>query len=240
MTRGYFVLEMKGLLHAAALMSDAYLEGYGKEIIEAFLNNNEERLLDTLRAKMNEKDRTEMDRYICPEWYRITKKSEAKDYIAEYGYVISAEKLKIYNNGKLLITMDKITAKEWLYLIDHLPDIAEFVKTEKNKEGAVCILLEEMQELGAVVGKEDDIPYIIFTKECKENYFRDRFAKVKKMVADMDLDEFSNSDLFTLRDTIQNNWGDMAYEDSMIPFDQFIRTAIPDAKYYIGNIIHLH
>lgn len=119
MTRGYFVLEMKGLLHAAALMSDAYLEGYGKEIIEAFLNNNEERLLDTLRAKMNEKDRTEMDRYICPEWYRITKKSEAKDYIAEYEYVISAEKLKIYNNGKLLITMDKITAKEWLYLIDH-------------------------------------------------------------------------------------------------------------------------
>ena len=73
MTRGYFVLEMKGLLHAAALMSDAYLESYGKEIIEAFLNNNEERLLDTLRAKMNEKDRTEMDRYICPEWYRITK-----------------------------------------------------------------------------------------------------------------------------------------------------------------------
>ena len=125
-------------------------------------------------------------------------------------------------------------------LYEHLPDIAESVKTEKNKEGAVCILLEEMQELGAVVGKEDDIPYIIFTKECKKNYFRDRFTKVKKMVADMDLDEFSNSDLFTLRDTIQDNWGDMAYEDSMIPFDQFIRTAIPDAKYYIGNIIHLH
>ena len=125
-------------------------------------------------------------------------------------------------------------------LYEHLPDIAEFVKTEKNKEGAVCILLEEMQELGAVVGKEDDISYIIFTKECKENYFRDRFAKVKKIVADMDLDEFSNSDLFTLRDTIQDNWGDMAYEDSMIPFDQFIRTAIPDAKYYIGNIIYLH
>ena len=112
--------------------------------------------------------------------------------------------------------------------------------TEKNKEGAVCILLEEMQELGAVVGKEDYIPYIIFTKECKENYFRDRFTKVKKMVADMDLDEFSNSNLFALRDTIQDNWGDMAYEDSMIPFDQFIRTAIPDAKYYIGNIIYLH
>ena len=56
----------------------------------------------------------------------------------------------------------------------------------------------------------------------------------------MELDEFSNSDLFTLRDTIQDNWGDMAYEDSMIPFDQFIRTAIPDTKYYIGNIIYLH
>ena len=89
-------------------------------------------------------------------------------------------------------------------LYEHLPDIAEFAKTEKNKEGAVCILLEEMQELGAVVGKEDDISYIIFTKECKENYFRDRFAKVKKIVADVDLDEFSNSDLFTLRDTIQD------------------------------------
>lgn len=125
-------------------------------------------------------------------------------------------------------------------LYEHLPDIAEFVKTEKNKEGAASILLEEMQELGAVVGKEDDIPYIIFTKECKENYFRDRFAKVKKMVADMNLDEFSNSDLFTLRDAIQDDWGNMVYEDSMMPFDQFIRTSIPDTKYYIGNIIYLH
>ena len=113
-------------------------------------------------------------------------------------------------------------------------------KNISNQKVKKQILLEEMQELGAVVGKEDDIPYIIFTKECKENYFRDRFAKVKKMVADMDLDEFSNSDLSTLRDTIQDSWGDMAYEDSMIPFDQFIRTAIPDAKYYIGNIIYLH
>lgn len=34
MTRGYFVLEMKGLLHAAALMSDAYLEGYGKKSLK--------------------------------------------------------------------------------------------------------------------------------------------------------------------------------------------------------------
>ena len=60
------------------------------------------------------------------------------------------------------------------------------------------------------------------------------------MVADMVLDDVSFCELFTLRDTIQDNWGDMAYEDSMIPFDQFIRTAIPDTKYYIGNIIHLH
>ena len=103
------------------------------------------------------------------------------------------------------------------FMIEGLPDIAEFVKTEKNKEGAACILLEEMQELGAVVGKEDDIPYIIFTKECKENYFRDRFAKVKKMVADMDLDEFSNSDLFTLRDAIQDDWGNMVYKKSFFP-----------------------
>lgn len=65
-------------------------------------------------------------------------------------------------------------------LYDHLPDIADFVKTAKNQKVKKQILLEEMQELGAVVGKEDDIPYIIFTKECKENYFRDRFAKVKK------------------------------------------------------------
>ena len=125
-------------------------------------------------------------------------------------------------------------------LYDHLPDIADFVKTAKNQKVKKQILLEEMQELEAVVGKEDDIHYIIFTKECKENYFRDRFAKVKKMVADMDLDEFSNSDLFALRDTIQDDWGDMAYEDYMMPFDQFIRTAIHDTKYYIGNIIYLH
>ncbi len=65
-------------------------------------------------------------------------------------------------------------------LYEHLPDIAESVKTEKNKEGAVCILLEEMQELGAVVGKEDDIPYIIFTKECKKKLFPGSFYEGKK------------------------------------------------------------
>ena len=101
MTRGYFVIKTKEGICAARLSSDAYLEGYGKEIIEAFLNNNEKRLLDTLRTKMNKKDRLEMDRYICPEWYRITKNSETKDYVAEYGYVVFREKLKVYNNGRL-------------------------------------------------------------------------------------------------------------------------------------------
>ena len=39
-------------------------------------------------------------------------------------------------------------------LYEHLPDIAEFVKTEKNKEGAVCILLEEMQNWELLLEKK--------------------------------------------------------------------------------------
>lgn len=105
--------------------------------------------------------------------------------------------------------------------------LLEEVKNEDIKKG-INIALSAYMDSGYI------------TRECKENYFRDRFAKVKKMVADMDLDEFSNSDLFTLRDAIQDDWGNMVYEDSMMPFDQFIRTSIPDTKYYIGNIIYLH
>ena len=58
--------------------------------------------------------------------------------------------------------LDQLQEEE---LYEHLPDIAEFVKTEKNKEGAVCILLEEMQELGAVVGKEDETSLISFLQK---------------------------------------------------------------------------
>ena len=126
-------------------------------------------------------------------------------------------------------------------LYDHLPDIAEYVETVKNREEEKEYLLEDMKDLGAVVGSEEGIDYIIFTKDCKENYFRERFLKVKKMVGDMSLEEFSSSDLCTLRDTIQDDWGDMVYkEDFMMPFDQFIRTADADVKYYIGNMIYLH
>lgn len=135
MTRGYFVLEMKGLLHAAALMSDAYLEGYGKEIIEAFLNNNEERLLDTLRAKMNEKDRTEMDRYICPEWYRITKKSEAKDYIAEYGSIIISK--HDFKDGKCVKQLD--TPKVLEMSDESLPTLKCKFRISKENSKAISI-----------------------------------------------------------------------------------------------------
>ncbi|MFR3345718.1 MAG: hypothetical protein ACLTS6_18140 [Anaerobutyricum sp.] len=66
-------------------------------------------------------------------------------------------------------------------LYEHLPDIAEFVKTEKNKEGAVCILLEEMQELGAVVGKEDDIIFLYhFYKRVQRKLFPGSFCEGKK------------------------------------------------------------
>lgn len=116
MTRGYYVFESKGkVTNAAYISSDAYIGGGGYFVIKAFSTNKEEEFMDELREynfKHEECDEEELNN-VRPEWYRKTKNSRPDDYLQEYAYVVVSSKLKIYNRGKLIITITKDTAADW-------------------------------------------------------------------------------------------------------------------------------
>lgn len=155
MTRGYFVEEKGKKIYGAEIKSDAYLSGIGRCIIDAFAKGEEKAYMEKLRQEMDEQRREELDQYICPGWYRITKKSEKDAYVQDYGYVLKGDLLKIYNYGKLFITITRDTAAEWVYLCDneHLIDDSLLYSDEKltheySKKFAVYRYLQKQLDEG--------------------------------------------------------------------------------------------
>lgn len=88
MTRGYFVEEKGKKIYGAEIKLDAYLSGIGRNIINAFAKGEEKAYMEKLRQEMDEKQREDLDQYICPEWYRITKRSEKDAYVQEYSIIL--------------------------------------------------------------------------------------------------------------------------------------------------------
>lgn len=155
MTRGYFVEEKGKKIYGAKIKSDAYLSGIGRCIIEAFAKGEEKAYMKKLRQEMDEKQREDLDQYICPEWYHITKKSEKDAHVQEYGYVLKGNLLKVYNYGKLFITITRETATEWVYLCDneHLINDSllysdKKLRHEYSKEFSVYRYLQKQLDAG--------------------------------------------------------------------------------------------
>ena len=118
MTRGYFVLEQSGIVvKAAYLPSDAFLQyGHGQEIIKAYAEGNEMKLLEKFHKKTDIREIA----HIRPGWYRKTVYSGKNDSFEEYGYVLTDSCLSIYNYGKFLFRINKEYAKTWLEVINSL------------------------------------------------------------------------------------------------------------------------
>ena len=118
MTRGYFVYEKGGaVVKAAYIPSDAYIGGDTcREILMAFYEGREMELLD----KMGQETAKQDIEHICPEWYRITAKSQPDDYIGEYGYVLKGETLTVYYWGKKLFSIKREHASTWAKVSDNI------------------------------------------------------------------------------------------------------------------------
>ena len=83
------------------------------------------------------------------------------------------------------------------------------------------------------------------TLDVKKNYFKQRFDLMKKLASEITLEEFSdnqnNANLFNLKTSISDDWGDMVYLNyCCYTLDYFIRNADPDFTYYFGNVVYLH
>ena len=104
-------------------------------------------------------------------------------------------------------------------------------------------LFEDLKEAGAETGTElhssgQRCPYVVITKEVKQNYFKKDFEKFKELASSCDLEHFSTDSLYEIRMSIEDPYGDCAYvSDSFMAVERFVREAEENIKYYFGNII---
>lgn len=99
-------------------------------------------------------------------------------------------------------------------------------------------LFSLFQEHGVMINKEN-YSFCLTTK-AKENLFAERFKKTKEEVANMDLNTFATSDLFTLRKLIYMDFDAYVFdpvEESIKQLDRWIREAKTNTVYYVGNIV---
>lgn len=101
-----------------------------------------------------------------------------------------------------------------------------------------ALVLKHLSEkCGATITKDLGI---IFTKEAKKKYFEEKYQRFTSLAKKMTLEIFSTSSLYDLRDSIENNYGDIVFntdEETWDTFDAFMRQAACDIPYYIGNIM---
>lgn len=128
MTRGYCVIEKGGkVVSAAELRNSAYLEWYGKMILQNFREGKFADFISTLQSAD-----WEAPEGIQPAWYRKVSGSTGNRYI-DYAYVLREDRLQVYYYGTLLFSSSREECSSWLKAIDALDKLEDFYLYDADK-----------------------------------------------------------------------------------------------------------
>ena len=126
------------------------------------------------------------------------------------------------------------------YDTSFIGEVADYVQniSEKGREEAIKSFLEMCAQYGAEVGEG----FVVFTKEFKENYFRNRFDDLKNLVEQAELKEFSEDSnlVYMLKKLIEDKYDMYIYFFYPQTLDSFIRGAFSGIKYYVGGVVDYH
>ena len=139
MTRGY-VCTVNGakIKKVAYLQSDAYLSGYGLEILKAIADNSIDSWMEKQISYNHEcYGKDEPSPHFSLSWIRRGKENrdwEKYDF-AEYGYLYNEQdgSLKVYCFGKLSITVRKEQREKYLYYFQHAFQIDGWLRYDADK-----------------------------------------------------------------------------------------------------------
>ena len=149
---------------------------------------------------------------------------------------------EITDDPNALNSMDKdsIESHSESLEIDYCSNMGSEAKTKAST--AFC---KKLKASGAEItaGKTPAISKV--TSEVKQNYFKDRYEKMRKLAAGITLEAFASdpydTNLYNLSTAIHNQWSDIVYFNGIIyDMDTFIRNMDADKTYYLGNIIYMH
>ncbi len=118
MTRGYVVITKgKAIENVARLNADAYLSGYGLEILK---NISSGKICEWVQEKRDQDD-PDLENF-CMQWIKPKKGDKMSKYnYAEYGYVynLNTGVLRVYYYGKLLLLVKPENIDKYLYFFEH-------------------------------------------------------------------------------------------------------------------------
>lgn len=140
-----------------------------------------------------------------------------------------------------------IINNEWF-----VSQIADYVNENTNRESDIDWLLqtfnEEICKYITVFKMNGSYVSITFKPGFKEEYFREKFIRLKELVKNLTLEEFSDSSSITaysIKDEVESKFGFYVYNNEtefIIPFDTFVRelNGTVEETYYFGNTINYH
>lgn len=140
-----------------------------------------------------------------------------------------------------------IAFNEWF-----VNQIADYVDENTDRESDIDWLLqtfnEETCKYITVFKMNDFYVSITFKPGFKEEYFREKFTKLKELVKNLTLEEFSDSSSITaysIKDEVESKFGFYVYNNEtefIIPFDTFVRelNGTVEETYYFGSTVDYH
>lgn len=148
----------------------------------------------------------------------------------------------IYQLNDEIIDKDDFLTEEELY-DNFVGIIADYVDGDIDRDAAINELVISLTPYGIIYDPTEQS--IVFKKGFKEAFFKERFAKLKKYVSELTLEEFSGTadtfPLYYIKKTIEDKYGTYIYFNNVcIIFDEFIRNMKEGQKYFFGSAIDYH
>lgn len=149
-------------------------------------------------------------------------------------------------------------ARGTLYLVSE--ELDEIWGIEDENEAALRITNEQIESFSRIVDTDKEIqelvkrlngtaekktdpegrPYfeVVFPEGCASEYFKERFEKFKKLSEKITLKDFS-SNTYQLEFLLNDSYADAVYNeyDAFYTLDSFVRSIVPDFKYYFYNAV---
>lgn len=125
---------------------------------------------------------------------------------------------------------------------DFVGTIADYVSEDVDRNEEIQYLIEDLRKYGITYNAKEQS--IIFLKEFKEKYFKERFEQLKEIVKCISLKEFIEETLkvWEIENLINKKYGTYIYHNEIwISMDDFVREYMEEGKkYYIGTVLDYH
>ena len=120
--------------------------------------------------------------------------------------------------------------------------VADYVSEDVDREEEIDYFIKHLEKYGIIYNSENQS--IIFLEGFKTKYFSERFYKLKQIIEDITIEDFStdNTKVWILKNLIDEKYGTYIYtKGRWETFDEFIRYDLQEGKaYYIGSVLDYH